>query len=68
MDKAELTAALADHAKAVETKQAELQTAIEAKMTTGIDSLKGQLTELENTRKEMQKAAGCAEHLNPSSY
>jgi len=55
MDKAELTAALADHAKAVETKQAELQTAIEAKMTTGIDSLKGQLTELENTRKEMQK-------------
>lgn len=55
MDKAEMTAALQEHSKAIETKNAELQKAIEAKISGSVDELKKELAEMVKTREIMQK-------------
>jgi HK97 family phage major capsid protein len=54
MEKKELTDALAEHGKAIELKQSEMQTAIEKKMTESADALKKEIEGMEDTRKKMQ--------------
>jgi hypothetical protein len=55
MEKQELIDALHVHSKAMETKSAELQKAMEAKITASVDDLKKEVAEMEKTRVVMQK-------------
>jgi HK97 family phage major capsid protein len=55
MDKQEMIDALAEHGKAIETKNAELQKAMEAKITGQVDALKAEIAEMVKTRDIMQK-------------
>lgn len=55
MDKKELTDALAEHAKTIEQKMADLLKAEAAKNTAEVEKLKGEIAKAEADRKEMQK-------------
>jgi HK97 family phage major capsid protein len=55
MDNKEMIEALAEHGKAIELKNAELQKAMEAKITGSVDAIKAELAEMVKTRDIMQK-------------